>query len=238
MAPRALAAHDVGMSSPRTHPLPAQRPPRRLAAVAAHVLGMLGALAGGHAPSAAAAPAPGGPPALAAVAPQDVNVLRHGQAFSIDVVMHAPVAVDTAWAVLTDFGHMTRYQPQLERSTVLQSDAGVALVQQSGSVHWGPFSSHFDSVRELHLDTLHSIRAHQLSSSTLRQMDSLLQLEPVAGGTRLHYHAEVEPDVGLPPLIGPAWVQRETAAQFSSMIDEMVRRQTAPTADPPPPPRP
>ena len=51
-----------------------------------------------------------------------------------------------------------------------------------------------------------------------------MQLEAETGGTRLQYHAEVQPDFWFPPLIGPALVQRQTAEQFSAMIQEMLRR--------------
>ena len=33
----------------------------------------------------------------------------------------------------------------------------------------------------------------------------------------------MEPETALPPLVGPAMVQHETAAQFSAMVREMVR---------------
>ena len=40
----------------------------------------------------------------------------------------------------------------------------------------------------------------------------------------------MEPETALPPLVGPAMVQHETAAQFSAMVREMVRRQGERTA--------
>jgi hypothetical protein len=55
-------------------------------------------------------------------------------------------------------------------------------------------------------------------------MDSVMRLEPEPGGIRLQYHAEVQPNFWLPPMIGPALVQHETAEQFSAMIHEMLRR--------------
>ena len=57
------------------------------------------------------------------VASQDVRVERHGNAFSIDTVMLAPVPPAVAWDVLTDFEHMPRYQSQLKSSEVLERSA-------------------------------------------------------------------------------------------------------------------
>ena len=61
-------------------------------------------------------------------------------------------------------------------------------------------------------------------------MASLMTLEAEEGGTRLTYRADMEPETALPPLVGPAMVQHETAAQFSAMVREMVRRQGERTA--------
>jgi len=170
----------------------------------------------------------GTPPRNEPVASQDVRVERHGNAFSIDTVMLAPVPPAVAWDVLTDFEHMPRYQSQLKSSEVLERSAQRLLVRQKGVARFGPFSSEFESVREMALTPQRSIRAKQVSGSTLRQMASLMTLEPDSnGGTRLTYHAEMEPTLGLPPLVGPAAVQHETAQQFSALVREMVRRHGA-----------
>ncbi len=165
------------------------------------------------------------PPVGAAVTAQDVRVQRQGGAFNIEAVIHAPVSIASAWAVLTDFEHMPRYQSNLKSSEVLERSAERLLVHQKGVARFGPFSSPFDSVREMTLAPQRSIRARQLSGSTLKQMTSLMTLQPENGGTRLTYHADIEPAIGLPPLIGPAAVQHETAEQFSALVREMVRRQ-------------
>lgn len=168
------------------------------------------------------------PPPDAPVASREVRVQRQAGGFSIDVVMLAPVPPAVAWAVLTDFEHMPRYQSHLQRSEVLERSAERLLVRQQGVARLGPFSQRFESVREMLLAPPQRIRARQVSGGALRQMSSLMTLEPQgAGATRLTYHAEVEPEHGLPPLFGPAFVQHETAEQFSAMIREMARRQHA-----------
>ena len=164
------------------------------------------------------------------VADQDVRVQRQGSALSIDAVMHAPVPPATAWEVLTDFEHMARFQSGLQSSEVLERSPQRLLVRQKGVARFGPFSSPFESVREMQLAPERNIRAQQISGSTLKQMASLMTLEPEDGGTRLTYHANMEPESSLPPLVGPAMVQHQTAAQFSAMVCEMVRRQRERTA--------
>jgi len=164
------------------------------------------------------------------VTSQDVRVQRQGSGFTIDAVMHAPVPAAVAWDVLTDFEHMPRYQTHLKTSEVLERSAQRLLVRQKGVARFGPFSNEFDSVREMALTPQRSIRARQVSGVALKQMASLMTLEPESGGTRLTYHADIEPAIGLPPLVGPSAVQHETAEQFSAMVREMVRRQGERTA--------
>ncbi|MBQ0945615.1 SRPBCC family protein [Ideonella sp. 4Y16] len=157
------------------------------------------------------------------VAPTDVQVQRQGSHFSIDVVMHAAVPPPLAFEVLTDFDHMARFVPNLSESRVLERRGLTWRVAQKGAAHWGPITLPFESVRELQLDPPREIRAHALSGSAAA-MDTLMQLEPEPGGTRLHYHAEVEPGRWFPPGLGPALVQHETAEQFSALLREMAAR--------------
>lgn len=185
-------------------PAPARLRPFRLIASVCLLLGL----------SAQAGPVP-------LVAPEAVQVERHGAAFSVDLVMHTPVAPARAFEVLTDFEHMARFVPNLTESRVLERRDGSLKVQQKGVARWGVFTLNFESVRELQLSPPREIRAHTVSGN-VKAMDSLMQLAPEPGGTRLHYHAEVEPGSWFPPGIGPALVQHETAEQFSALLGEML----------------
>ncbi|MDR7377704.1 carbon monoxide dehydrogenase subunit G [Rhodoferax ferrireducens] len=157
------------------------------------------------------------------VAESDVHVERSGGTFTVDLSMHAPVEPAQAWAVLTDFEHMADFIPNLSSSQVLERSDTVLKVAQKGVARYGVFSTPFESVREIHLNPPHEIRAHGLGGNVQR-MDSLMQLEAEGTGTRLTYHAEVLPGFWFPPLIGPALVRHETAEQFSAMLHEMLRR--------------
>jgi carbon monoxide dehydrogenase subunit G len=154
---------------------------------------------------------------------QAVHVDKAGGHFTVDLVMHAPVPPAQAWAVLTDFEHMAAFVPNLQSSEVVARSEGLLKVSQKGVARFGIFSSHFESLREIRLLPPREIRAHGVGGS-LKQMDSLMQLDAEPDGTRLHYHAELEPGAWFPPLIGASLVQHETAEQFSAMLQEMVRR--------------
>jgi len=161
-----------------------------------------------------------------AVRKNDVRVERVADSFTVDVVMHAPVAPALAWAVLIDFERMAEFIPNLTHSQILERGEGTLRVRQKGTARYGPFSSNFDSIREIQLTPQREIRAHGVGGN-IKRMDSLMRLEAEGDGTRLEYHAEVLPDFWLPPLFGPSFVRHETAEQFSAMINEMLRRRPA-----------
>lgn len=161
------------------------------------------------------------------VRPDDVHVVRLNEGFRIEVEMLAPVSVPIAWKVLTDFGNMTRFVPNLESSRVVAAQANILKVEQRGRAAFGPFSQSFDSVREIELQPLREIVSRQLSG-TAKRMESRMRLKPLDDGTTsLAYRADIVPDAPLPPLLGPAFVRHEMAEQFSAIIREMVRRQAA-----------
>ena len=172
---------------------------------------------GWSAPSLAADPNP------PVVTEQEVKVERADGGFSIDLTMHARVPISLAWAVLTDFDHMAEFIPNLSHSQVLHRTENLLRISQRGKAHWGPLTMNFESVREVTLVPQREISTHGLSG-TVKRVDSSMTLEPEGDGTRLRYHTEVEPGSWFPPLLGPAKVRQETAAQFNAIVQEMQRR--------------
>lgn len=168
--------------------------------------------------------AAGDPPAVPEAAVHVERTANGG--FAVDLVMLARVPPALAWAVLTDFEHMASFVPNLTRSQVLSSQGNLLQISQKGVARYGPFSTEFESIRDIQLTPKREIRAHG-SGGNVRQMESLMQVEAADEGTRLRYHAEVLPGFWFPPWIGTALVRHETAEQFSAVISEMQRRQTA-----------
>lgn len=166
----------------------------------------------------------GDPPAVAEAAVHVERTANGG--FAVDLVMLARVPPALAWAVLTDFEHMASFVPNLTRSQVLSSQGNLLQISQKGVARYGPFSTEFESIRDIQLTPKREIRAHG-SGGNVRQMDSLMQVEAADEGTRLRYHAEVLPGFWFPPWVGTALVRHETAEQFSAVINEMQRRQAA-----------
>ena len=160
------------------------------------------------------------PPPLSA---NNIEVQRKNGLFALDAVMHVAVPLDTAWEVLVDFEHMPSYQSDLQVSKVTERQGDRLLVRQQGIAKFGPFSSGFESERDIRQKPKTEILSTNVGG-TVKHMVSTMKLAPEPGGTVLRYHAEVDPG-WIPPLLGPAAMRDRTAENFSAMFREMQRRQ-------------
>lgn len=155
----------------------------------------------------------------------DVRVQHQGERFTIDVTMQVAVPPALAFAVMTDIAHMARFIPGIRHSEVLSQRGQTLTVRQLGVARWGPFSKTFEAVREMQLSPPSEFRTRAIGGS-FKRMESVTRFEPLAdgAGTRIVYHADGEPGDDFPPLIGAGIVRRQTAEQFSAMLQEMLRR--------------
>jgi hypothetical protein len=75
----------------------------------------------------------------------------------------------------------------------------------------------------MQLNPKKTIRATQLKGS-MRELQSLMTLEPDGSATRLIYHLEMVPAGLAAAVLSKDFVQHEMTEQFTAIIDEMVRR--------------
>lgn len=178
----------------------------------------LAGLAGGAALPAAA---------VDAAPPEPTATLKiDGSHMTIEVTMDVPVPLAVAWGVLTDFDNMPKILPNLKTSTSIREAENVVLLKQSGTAHYGPFSSDFESVRRLTLHPMTRIDS-QTISGTVSKMHSRNELTATAGGVRVHYLAELEVDFFLPPILGPSAMRNDAKSRFAAFAAEMLKRHAA-----------
>ena len=69
----------------------------------------------------------------------------------------------------------------------------------------------------------------------MRSMRGEWRIGKTVSGILLEYSAELEPSFWVPPLIGPAVMRRDIAAQIGGVVREIERRQAAlaPSSDMP-----
>lgn len=153
----------------------------------------------------------------------DVAVHQDGETFIIDATVDAPVSVDTAWGVMTDFDHMASILGDLTLSKVISRNGNVWIVRQEGVAKYGPFSYSFESDREIHLEPMKRIVAKNLAS-TVTRMDSDAEIVPLDQGVHVKYHIEMVPGSLLARMFGLPFVRHEVEEQLQKMASEMTRR--------------
>lgn len=159
----------------------------------------------------------------ASVRSDEIQVERSGDRFTVDVRMQVAVPVGLAWAVLIDFENMPNFIRNLTESKVMERTETKVRVQQKGTTKVGPFSFALESTRDVELFPMREIRAVGIRGN-FKYVLSSMRLQASGNGTQLTYHVDAQPDFWVPPLIGPAVVQQQTAEQLSSLLGEMKRR--------------
>jgi hypothetical protein len=154
---------------------------------------------------------------------RSINVARDGETYVTDAVMFAPVPVQVAWDVLTDFEHMPGWVPNLRESKVLKIENNTVTLQQSGVAKFGAASFPYVTERQLEMNKPLAIRSTQLKGS-LRRVDSLMKLESEGNGTRLTYHLEIVPNLLAGTVMSKSFFEHEIPEQFGAIIGEMTRR--------------
>ena len=152
-----------------------------------------------------------------------VNVVRDGEAFTVDATMHVPVTQQDAWTVLADFDHFADFIPNMQTSRIVSKPGEPLRIEQKGKARYGLLSFSYESLREVELVPFDAIKS-RLVKGNMKKLETLTRLSSEDGGTRVIYHSDTIPDFWLPPLIGPALVRHEVAEQFRAFIREMLRR--------------
>jgi hypothetical protein len=163
-----------------------------------------------------------------AVAAQEiaVRVERRGESVIVDVEALMPGPLNESWAVFTDYENMAAFISNLTASKVLaRTDHGLE-VMQSGRTKVGFFTFGFEAVRAVELLPMREIRS-SLVSGDFKAYVSTTSLLPTSDGTQVRHHGEYIPKKWLPPLIGPAVIERETKKQYQEFAAEVERRSAA-----------
>lgn len=155
-----------------------------------------------------------------------VQVQVDGDTVSVDVALSVAASREQAWAVLTDFAHMSSFVMNVRESKIISSQGNVLMISQRGTAKYGPLSFPFESTREIRLTPWDSIQS-RLISGNMRKMTGLTLLSDDGTGTRIVSHTDSVPGVWIPPLVGKTFIAHEMREQFQQIRDEILRRKRA-----------
>jgi hypothetical protein len=154
---------------------------------------------------------------------RSVEITENGGTYVANVVMEAEVPPKIAWDVLTDFGNMEKWVPNVQESKILSSNGNQLTIQQKGTAKFGIASFPYTSVRTMELEPGKSILSTQVSGS-MRKLVSLMRVSANGTGTRLDYRLEMVPSTAVGLVMSKDFLRSELTDQFTAIVGEMVRR--------------
>ena len=98
----------------------------------------------------------------------------------------------------------------------------VVTVEETGDATLGPFRMPLNVTFQIIELAPNSLRSRAIAGS-LRSLDSVYELTPVAAGVRLDYKGRVDPGFGLLGPIEQLAAERNIARQFQALADEIER---------------
>jgi hypothetical protein len=168
-------------------------------------------------------------PLTAAGAEVAVNVVRNGESFQVDASAEFAGTIGRAWQVLTDYGRLAEFVPDLESSRVISRAGNQAVVEQKGEARVLFFSFPIDIRLAINEYPYERVTSRAVAGN-FREMRSTYFLEAGQGRIVLRYTGQMVPDFFVPPLIGTLALKRNVEASFRALVDEIERRQDVPAA--------
>ena len=152
-----------------------------------------------------------------------VNVRLEGPEVAVDVDCPVDAPRQLVWNVLTDYEHMAQFVSNIAYSGVESRVDNVLRVHQKGRVSRGFLSMSFDNVREIELVPHREIRSRMISGD-MRASAFTTSIVEVGGRLHIVNVGRYQPNLWVPPIIGPALIRAETQKQFGEIRTEIRRR--------------
>jgi len=156
-----------------------------------------------------------------------VHVTRNSGVFEVDASAEFDGTVARTWQVLTDYGRLAEFVPDLQASRVISRDGNQAMVEQKGEARVLFFSFPID-VRLVVTEHPYERVVSRAVSGNFRELHGAYSLEAGQGRVTLRYTGRMVPDFYVPPLIGTLALRHNVETTFRALVDEIERRQAPP----------
>jgi len=151
-----------------------------------------------------------------------VSTTRTGNALQVQASAEFEGSVARAWQVLTDYGRLTAFVPDLQVSRVVFRERNSALVEQKGAARL-LFWSYPMEVRLLVTEYPFERVESRSISGNFREMQNTYTLAMQRGRVSLSYSGRMVPDFYVPPLIGTLALKHNVESTFRALVNEMER---------------
>jgi ribosome-associated toxin RatA of RatAB toxin-antitoxin module len=138
-------------------------------------------------------------------------------------VAAAPAAV---WRTLTDYGRLADFVPDLQSARVLSRDGDKVVLEQLGTARFLFFSQPIRLVVQVHEQAPNRIDIG-LVEGDMKVYRASWALAPLAGGagTKVSYHAAIEPAFYVPGMVGTRLVRQDIARMMAAVLSRMERQE-------------
>jgi hypothetical protein len=158
----------------------------------------------------------------------DVSIQIVDGEIRANVSMFVRASQQRVWDVIVDYDRAPEYMRDLQASKVISRTGNTLRVMQKDQVHFGPFTFPVETVKDVRLVPPVRTESHLVSGS-MKKYDSVTELTPMPGGTRVVYRSQSVPDSALARLAGESLVKRITEERFKQVRAEILRRELVAT---------
>jgi hypothetical protein len=152
-----------------------------------------------------------------------VHVTRSGDTFHIDASAEFDGTVARTWRVLTDYGRLAEFVPDMQLSRVVSRDGHRAVVEQKGEARVLFFSFPID-VRLAVTEHPYERVVSRAVAGNFREMNNAYSIEAGQGRILLRYQGSMVPDFYIPPLIGTLALRHNVEATFRALVEQIERQ--------------
>jgi len=156
---------------------------------------------------------------------QEISVHTHrdGDALVVEAEVDLTASRAQAWDVLTDYGRLAEFVPDLITSRVVERQGARVIIEQTGKVGFLFFVYHAFVRLEVDERAPHEILARAVKGS-FDEMTGRYLLEESDEGVNLRYSGRFVPAFGVPRLLSNAAMRRAVEKQFGALAREIERR--------------
>ena len=160
-----------------------------------------------------------------AVSAVDVQTSRLGDVIDVYAKATIKAPLEVVWATLTDYERLPQFIPGLKKSRVIARNGATTTVEQSGEASFLFLKVPIEVTVES-TERAPNIEVRRVAG-TLRQLQGRYetQVMPEPGYVQLRWVGLIEPENGLPPLVGEALMRQTIRSQFTGMVREIERRE-------------
>lgn len=163
-------------------------------------------------------------PAPARAADIVVHVERSDGALQVEASADFEGSIFLAWRVLTDYGRLAEFVPDVLSSRVISRDGNHVLVEQKGEARLLFVRFPID-VRLAITEHPYERIVSRAVGGNFREMQGTYRLEAGQGRVLLRYSGRLVPDFFVPPLVGTLVLRHNVEATFRALVEEMERLQ-------------